>query len=115
MTVPHPDRISPNSARKGRRLHREGKVTFVGLVPLYLVEGDHDTYPVIVRDDAMHCFCPHHGACAHDAGVLEHRKADPDPPRFVAAARPTDAFRQAAENADRTEAMAKAMERGRRD
>lgn len=81
MSVPNPARITPNMARKGRRLHAEGKVHYAGLTPLYVVEGDHDVYAVIVQGDAMTCTCPHHGTCSHIAAVhRETHQATVPPP-----------------------------------
>lgn len=83
MTVPlHRDRISPNMARKGARLHRDGHVHYAGKVDLYPVEGDtrdeagHPVvYAVFSWNGAWHCTCPARGACKHIAAVLDARKA----------------------------------------
>lgn len=83
MTVPQPSmRISPNMARKGARLHRDGHVHYAGLVPLYPVEGDtrdqegsRVMYAVFCWNGAWRCDCPANGACKHIAAVLDARKA----------------------------------------
>lgn len=86
MTTPWPSmRISPNMARNGARLHRDGHVHYAGLVPLYPVEGDtlddngeRVLYGVTVWNGAYRCDCPANGACKHIAAVLDARKAGTD-------------------------------------
>lgn len=75
MTVPHPQRVSPNSQRKGRRLHQEGKIHRITGSEVWLVEGDTGTYLVPVAGPYMTCPCRHHGACSHPQGIREAIKA----------------------------------------
>lgn len=74
MTVPDRQRVTANMVRKGRRLHRDGKVRFVRDARVYVVEGDHANYLVVVCGDSVTCDCPHHGTCSHVQAVRIARR-----------------------------------------
>jgi uncharacterized Zn finger protein len=78
---PSHQRVTPHMARKGRRLHRDGKVRFLPNARVYAVEGDTPDkdgdptiYAVVVNHSAFTCTCPHHGTCSHIQAVRIARR-----------------------------------------
>lgn len=67
-------RLSAASARKGRRLHQDGKVWFIPDGRVYMVEGDKGIYPAVVIGDLVMCLCPHHAACSHQHAIRIARR-----------------------------------------
>lgn len=80
---PDHQRVTPNMARKGRRLHSEGKVRFLPQARVYAVEGDHNPYIVVANGDQMSCNCPHHGTCSHVQAVRIARRTDEPSARVI--------------------------------
>jgi hypothetical protein len=72
--ISNPKRLSANSARKGRKLHAEGKVWFIPDGRVYVVEGEHGIYPAVVIGDLVTCLCPHHAACSHQHAIRIARR-----------------------------------------
>ena len=81
--VPEHRPISARLARKGRRLHRDGKIWHVPDGHVYIAEGDHGIYPLVVIGEYIFCLCPHHGACSHQQGVRIARRPDEKPARAL--------------------------------
>lgn len=53
------------SASKAVKLLAEGRVMPAGAAAVFRVQGDHDTYDVVIGDGFEMCSCPAHGDCSH--------------------------------------------------
>lgn len=74
--------MTPSTHAKAARIVAEGKVTRLTNVEVFDVQGDHDTYTVLIRGGHATCTCPARTTCSHiaAAGLLrirERRPADP--------------------------------------
>lgn len=75
MSVPHPERVTSNMVRKGRRLHRENRVHRITGGEVWAVQGDHGLYLPAVAGPYATCPCPHHGACSHAQAIREAQRS----------------------------------------
>ena len=74
-----PTSASARLAAKTGRLLADKRVHPRGCAAVYDIQGDHDTYRVILGDTFSSCTCPSHGTCSHLAAArLLHAALDED-------------------------------------
>lgn len=71
--------MTPATASKVGRLLAEKRVMPRGAASVYDIQGDNDTYRVVLGEDFSSCTCPAYGTCSHmTAARLLHDALDED-------------------------------------